>query len=295
MSDYNELLSRAKEQIRASELAPHAAQIEALLRPGIAINTEAAPDDEIEIGSSKIGGLPDAPRDFAWPFFRDEPLSFIAQFRLEEIAPFDLESVLPASGLLSFFSAIWPCGDVEDSTMHGDIGVISQTRGAWRVLYFDGAQNFERAALPNRDLGRIYNPHAISRLWNDVSVPDSSAIELESLFREKNGAPTNAYFELWKKLGDDQPRDHSLLGQGYFYQDDERMTAEKFARGFAYDAEMGAEWDAIRENAARWRLLLQLGDVDDMSWAGDGYGYFYLPEKDLAARHFENAYFGLQR
>ncbi|HEX9998435.1 MAG TPA: YwqG family protein [Abditibacterium sp.] len=295
MSDYNELLENAKEAIRASELAPHAAQIEALLRPGIAINTEAAPDDAISVGNSKIGGLPDAPRGFAWPFFRDEPLSFIAQFRLEEIAPFDLDHVLPTSGLLLFFSALRPMGgEIDDSRLHGDIGLIQETRGAWRILCFDGDQNFERVALPTRESGRIYKSQAISSLWNVLSVPDAGAVELNSLLRDEDDDLTDEwdeYLDLWDEFGLGRSGHHSLLGQGRFRQDDVRICAERFAS----QPRIGTPRKTIHRKAARWRLLIQLSSINDMSWAGDGYGYFYLPEEDLAARRFENAYFGLQR
>ena len=62
--------------------------------------------------SSKIGGRPDVPQDFVWPYFESEnykkvvanrPLSFMAQINLAEAAEFDKEGLLPKQGLLSFF------------------------------------------------------------------------------------------------------------------------------------------------------------------------------------------------
>ena len=61
---------------------------------------------------SKIGGIPDLPPDFIWPYFENvhgwnfstpHPLSFIAQILLEDLIPYDLDHLLPTSGILYFF------------------------------------------------------------------------------------------------------------------------------------------------------------------------------------------------
>lgn len=302
MSAYDELFQRAAQVIRASELAPHSALIEALLLPGIEVKTEAAAPESLALGASKFGGLPDAPQDFSWPLFRDEPLSFIAQFNCQEIAPFDVQKMLPSSGTLAFFSALRPPGDIDDSRMHGDIGLMQATRGAWRVLHFDALQTLRPTALPNGHQSRIYESQAVSQLWNVVSAPDSEALELEALFRDEDGIVTDeweAYFDLRDEIEDGNPTkagSHSLLGWAYFRQHDERAQAERFVRGLEYDAELPkSESTALHQAATRWRLLLQLSSSDDMSWAGDGYGYFFLPFDSMKTRRFEDSFFGLQR
>ena len=78
------------------------ATIERLL-PAIALAAQRADDDAIAVGASKFGGAPDVPAGFAWPSWDERPLSFMAQINLEEIAPFDIENKLSASGLLLFF------------------------------------------------------------------------------------------------------------------------------------------------------------------------------------------------
>ena len=67
----------------------------------------------LPIGASKIGGCPDVPNDFVWPYvtggamYRDDdephPLTFMAQFNLAELSLCDTENRLPKAGLLSFF------------------------------------------------------------------------------------------------------------------------------------------------------------------------------------------------
>ncbi|MDE6846987.1 MAG: DUF1963 domain-containing protein [Lachnospiraceae bacterium] len=67
---------------------------------------------ELPIGKSKFGGKPHLPKDFTWPYYEGEdyegvlksrPLSFLAQFDLEEIADYDQDSRLPPQGNALFF------------------------------------------------------------------------------------------------------------------------------------------------------------------------------------------------
>ena len=64
------------------------------------------------IGATRFGGKPDLPNEFEWCRYerknceggiKNRPLSFIAQFNLEEISKYDTEKLLPQKGLLSFF------------------------------------------------------------------------------------------------------------------------------------------------------------------------------------------------
>ena len=60
-------------------------------------------DDDISIGTSKIGGTPDLPPSITWPFKDKRPLSLIAQLNLSEVAAYDQMNLLPHSGWLYFF------------------------------------------------------------------------------------------------------------------------------------------------------------------------------------------------
>lgn len=65
-----------------------------------------ATSDEVPagVGASRIGGEPDLPEGAEWPVDGTTPMSFVAQFRLDELAQV-AASPLPAIGLLSFFVA----------------------------------------------------------------------------------------------------------------------------------------------------------------------------------------------
>lgn len=75
--------------------------LKSLLRSCISVSTHRV--KETIVGQSKIGGLPDLPDGLAWPNTDGESLTFVAQFRLSEINPFDESGLLPPAGMLYFF------------------------------------------------------------------------------------------------------------------------------------------------------------------------------------------------
>jgi hypothetical protein len=87
-----------------------------LARPALRMVTGRASDEQLPVGASKIGGLPDLPSDFPWPpggdchaIYNDDTggterlAGFMAQVNLAEIAATQAAKVLPKPGLLSFF------------------------------------------------------------------------------------------------------------------------------------------------------------------------------------------------
>ena len=74
---------------------------------------------------SRIGGLPAVPPDFQWPQWNGAPLSFLAQFDLEEVASKLQVPWLAHAGQLYFFY------DKDQSTW----GFDPADRGSWRVIH----------------------------------------------------------------------------------------------------------------------------------------------------------------
>jgi hypothetical protein len=98
-------LDRVLEWIDANVPPGPAAKLKSVLRPVIRMKLRPMERTEgkLPIGLSRFGGVPDVPRDFVWPMMGNQPLEFLAQFNLSEVAPFDSEGLLPATGMLSFF------------------------------------------------------------------------------------------------------------------------------------------------------------------------------------------------
>ncbi|GEM48434.1 DUF1963 domain-containing protein [Deinococcus cellulosilyticus] len=110
------------------------------VQPAIFIEAthEETPTDP---GSTHAGGWPDLPSGTPWPTHQDIPLVFLAQFNLPDLKPFDLENVLPPSGLLSFFA-----------DHSGPIfGHDASDAGSVQVLYTP-AGPLETLTPPNEDL-----------------------------------------------------------------------------------------------------------------------------------------------
>ena len=104
--------SDIREQLAAHNLGHLADRILPLCQPAIRLNlTPSAPiytadaslQDASPVGVSKVGGYPDLPPGFAWPYWEEAPLPFLAQFRLADVTPFDAEGILPKTGMLYFF------------------------------------------------------------------------------------------------------------------------------------------------------------------------------------------------
>lgn len=85
-------------------LASRRDEILGVLRPAIGLATRDPLETDLAVGASRVGGEPDLPPDLAWPVGKDGPLLFVLQVRLAEVAPLDLEGLLPEEGLLSVFS-----------------------------------------------------------------------------------------------------------------------------------------------------------------------------------------------
>ncbi len=102
-------------------------------------------------GASKIGGLPNLPKDMDWPLCAGEPLLFLAQIDLAEAAPFDSSRLLPPSGFFWFFLKN-RMPDFED-------GAGSER---WRVLYRDARREELPSSRRRFDLEAQYVPRPVS-------------------------------------------------------------------------------------------------------------------------------------
>lgn len=112
------------------------------------------PFEKTAVGASRFWGNPDLPRGVSYPMYTDDegdeyPYFFICQINLAEVAPFDTEHRLPASGLLSFFAKIdryMGYFDAADS-----IGGSISAADAVRVLYFPSCEDMDEVVLVDDD------------------------------------------------------------------------------------------------------------------------------------------------
>lgn len=201
MLRYDEQRRALGDLLRASLPAARAAHIEALIRDVIAIVPRKARKADAALGASRLGGIPDLPVDEAWPTKEDGEVHFVAQLRLEDLAPFDLHRRLPPRGLLSFFQGFG-------------------TRGAYaidgRARYFPDAPS-GLAPLPRpgrrkgfKIVGVDFEPRAMlpphSSRWVPLEGPDDPYVALfDGLYRTY--AEDDDYTRFHGLFGFDRPRE----------------------------------------------------------------------------------------
>lgn len=124
---------------------------------------------KLELGGTKLGGHPDLPAKTKWPRVKGEPLTFVAQIALREVAPHLPKGALPSSGLLSFF-----LGNDPD----GAAGYCEQAR----VIYTPGRAKLIRHELPDDFVDRIYQAATV-KLHPTLSLPSPSNRHVTKLLK----------------------------------------------------------------------------------------------------------------
>lgn len=102
---------------------------------------------------SKWWGAPDLPLDVDYPCASDgEPLLFICQIRLEDIAQYDTENQLPHKGMLYFFADmaeyVAPLEGISGEE-HNGLGEWSES--CFKVIYSPNCENLETFAIVDDD------------------------------------------------------------------------------------------------------------------------------------------------
>ncbi|MBN1964336.1 MAG: DUF1963 domain-containing protein [Anaerolineae bacterium] len=294
--DYVPLRSLMQE----ADLPQVAAAIERVARPTIRIR-QAGADGILPPGGSKLGGLPDLPPGWEWPQWNGLPQSFLAQFNLAEVAPFDVEGLLPRAGLLAFFY------DCEQAVS----GITPSDRGAWSVLYVtedDLPQVAPRPTPP--DLPDRARFRACPVEFAPAVTLSSSPTHLGPLpaYQDEPGdllhtwEEQQRYYDVQRAVEQQYaltyPR-HQLLGHAYPQQhEDMEWECQYFANGLSFlDRDTRAQYDAaLRPGAGQWRLLCQIDSDDDtgMMWGDAGLLYFWIKQEDLLARRFDQVWMMLQ-
>jgi uncharacterized protein YwqG len=267
-------------------LADHADGLLNLVEPSVRLETRVVAEDEIPVGSSKLGGSPDLPAGFRWPAFGDQPLSFVAQVNLAEVHRLPGAEVLPGSGLLSFFY------DSEQSIW----GFDPQDRAGWTVKYWPVIEELRRTRLPDGlpEHGRYSACRLVPRSQVTFAPWESADIEALALTHDEMFAYSEAVPE---------PKEdgaiHRLLGHPDPIQGDMQLEAQLASHGLYCGDDTGYDdprAEQLRRTATEWRLLLQIDSEDaaGMMWGDLGRLYYWIRRADLARRRFDDVWLMLQ-
>ncbi len=282
---------------QTTELSRVASQLELLAKPSIRLKGTRISEDELALGTSKLGGLPDLPPQLQWPTWNGVPLAFLAQINLAEIHQFDITKTLPASGRLSFFY------DAD----HVPVGYNPAWQGGWRVLYEDQTSlALRRMPVPPSLLERespwLPEEHHYTSCKLTFSVettlPPGDSLSIAALHLSRK--EQNAYEELLKTLNNRyQEPLHRLLGHPDALQGDMQLECQLVSSGLnlgsgeAYFSEQGKH---LRQGAEAWQLFLQL-DTDpgpQMLWGIEGRAYYWIRREALQTQTFDEVWFIMQ-
>ena len=254
----------------------------------------------LPVGSSKIGGLPDVPEDFVWPTyegreddhdpFKLRPLSFLAQFRVEDVASADEEHLLPPDGLLSFFY------EVETQRW----GFDPEDAGSARVYWFPGTAALSRAADVPAGIvrGETLLPEMAVGFDTEISLPDIEYLPDEADWDEFQACRAAC------GCPEEEDEVTKLLGYPDVIQNPMEEECECVTRGLycgnSEDSRQASpeEQADILAKAGEWRMLFQMGTVAtedyELMFGDAGYIYFWIRREDLLARRFDKAWLILQ-
>lgn len=309
------------------QLARVATQLAQMTRNSIRLQATLVEEDELALGISKLGGSPDLPPGVAWPTgfldvpppspgfiaaHPDEPqlpsdglilLPFIAQLRMEELATYDRDNLLPKSGILYFFyNSIAYYSDTGCS-----INVINHITGysygvcgygspaKWRVFFYDGdLSGLMRTSAPASIPKEVrYAPCALS-FATEVTLPHVETCFIGCQGREAGklvlteeewSVYAELIYEARANHGIHQMLGHSDDVQPYAMEGGYLDARHEFFQGLPdYEALSVEEQQRELEQG---RLLLQIDEeLNGMRFGRGGRLYFFIREPDLAARNF---------
>ncbi len=257
------------------------------IRNAIKLNTRKVKEGDISIGETKIGGKPDVTNDFVWPEWNSRYLSFIAQINLEEVAQYDLEKLLPSTGVIYFFY------DSNQETW----GFDPKDEGSWKVIYYSGnVSGLKRAEFP-KDMpleGRFQACKVEMKSERSFPAWESVYIDELKLTEEEQ----DAYFDFCEEQNEDSII-NKILGHPDQIQGDMQLECQLVSNGL-YCGDASGYNDPKRKELEKgmkdWRLLLQIDSDENagMMWGDVGRLYFWIKADDLAEKRFDKAWMNLQ-
>ncbi|MHB8624875.1 MAG: YwqG family protein [Aggregatilineales bacterium] len=301
------MLTREKllELIHEHGLAQYADAILNASKPAIHISRKRVADDsEIPVGVSKLGGSPDVPEGFVWPKWNEKPLTFIGQFRLSEVTRFDIEHMLPPTGILSFFYA------ADEQTW----GAPDQ-RGSWKVLYTENESTpLQRVSHPIAPGGdrpvRSLSPCSVE-FSQIVTLPviDETPDQDDYVLFSHGQAQSikipkdkiDQYGDLRFEIGKAIAPLHQLLGNPDQVQGDIRYECQFKSSNIEPGSIQPDDprRAALEQGVKDWRLLLQIVSDDaadglGIVWGDIGTVYYCMKNDALQRRDFEGCCLTMQ-
>lgn len=283
MTGFESEIAAFRQRLVAAGLGRFSDSLVQMARPSVRLIADCAV--RVEVGASRLGGLPDLPSARRWPRNDGVPLSFIAQVNLADVAPYDAEGVVPRDGLLSFFYA---------AVTQDAWGFDPADRGSAVVIHTPAHAWLERRQRPE-DLSEDGVFHAIGlRFRREMTYAPWESFDVESL-----GMSREELFAYADLLDSAETTVHRLLGHPDPVQGDMQIECQLATNGLYCGDATGYDDPrarTLRGGASEWRLLLQI-DSDDqasMMWGDVGRIYYWIKQSDLLSRDWNLSWLILQ-
>lgn len=253
-------------------------------KSSIGLRKLEATEENIPIGTSKLGGLPDLPSSFAFPKYHNGYLSFLAQLNLEEVKPFDKDKLLPEKGILYFFY------DVVEQPW----GFDKEDTGCFQVLYFDGdVKELIRTSYPEETEDYFPLESFKVEFYSFLTLSEELVnVELDEDESENFYEFRDEFFHFDDSSEEDTTTLHYLLGEPFNIQNN------VFEEIVYYEHEEKHEWDSdeVSSKSKEMVLLFQMDSDDDLEvmWGDSGILYFCIEKEDLKNKRFAQTKFILQ-
>lgn len=239
-------------------------------------------DNVLSIGTSKIGGLPDLPSHINWanlvweveydPEDDEEnlgsinTLGFLAQINLFEIANFDVEDILPKSGMIYFFY------DLKQQPPYTD----TQEDNFFRVIYSKTTSSLIRTECPEGV--PVLNSYKLN-FDTMISLPSYNNIELQNVMNNEENL-------IYRKL-----RHNDLISKNHILGYPDPIQIE-----YRFEQELDMLDNKSEENYSKWVCLLQLQSTEELYWgpAECGNLYFMISQEELSNFDFDKTVFAMQ-
>ena len=261
-----------------------------LIKPAIGISTKKLQSDNLKIGSSKIGGKPDLPKNISWPKLNDSHLVFCAQYNVSELEKFDVENLLPKKGIFHIFIGI-----------NEEWNEFSMKQNDTKIFFTENTENLERKEYPTSfNLERIVEPAEI-KYFESITIPDDENYKL-FYFNDKY---EDFYFHFYQdteeyiaeELNSFTDNIHQILGEDRSVQS---SVVYEFSRNELNitDEDYAEKWNEILENSKTFTNLIQLDCMDSNTnlskFGGSGVFYIGLKTKELQDKNFNNLIISFQ-
>lgn len=262
------------------------------------ITNYSSSEQEVTVSKSKFGGKPHLPENYIWPYYEGEdyegvlksrPLSFLAQFNLEDVAEYDKDNRLPHKGMLYFFYDL--------CTMKW--GFDPKDKGCARVFYVEDSCGLQTVDFP-ADLETDFAlPEFEVAFTARMDLPDYEEIAEFVLDLEWDSYDEEKVLRGYE--GDEDEEVSKLLGYADLIQGDMLLECEEVCNGI-YCGNIPEITDEQREkmleDSKEWELLFQMSTVANEDYElmfGDcGSIYFYIKKQDLQKKNFDNVWLVLQ-